>query len=124
MNCHRRLSGWDRSSRKLPRMSFRSSQPVLRTAFVALLGIAVAGCGGGADPVTSAAPTVPDATTPTTTTPAPGSTSVAASPTTSAPEADSEAVLAPDFTLALGEGGEFVLSAETKPVYLVFWAEW
>ena len=31
---------------------------------------------------------------------------------------------APEFTLELGEGGEFVLSAEPKPVYLVFWAEW
>jgi hypothetical protein len=37
---------------------------------------------------------------------------------------DPNAVVAPDFTLALGEGGEFALSAETKPVFLVFWAEW
>lgn len=31
---------------------------------------------------------------------------------------------APDFTLALGDGGDFTLSGEQKPVYLVFWAEW
>lgn len=36
------------------------------------------------------------------------------------PEGDA----APDFTLALGEGGEFTLSDEQKPVYMVFWAEW
>ena len=31
---------------------------------------------------------------------------------------------APDFVLALGQGGEFSLSDEEKPVYMVFWAEW
>jgi hypothetical protein len=31
---------------------------------------------------------------------------------------------APDFALALGQGGDFTLSSETKPVYMVFWAEW
>ncbi|HUG75626.1 MAG TPA: TlpA disulfide reductase family protein [Acidimicrobiia bacterium] len=31
---------------------------------------------------------------------------------------------APDFTLALDGGGSFSLSDETKPVLLVFWAEW
>ena len=31
---------------------------------------------------------------------------------------------APDFELALGQGGTFSLSAEEKPVYMVFWAEW
>lgn len=32
--------------------------------------------------------------------------------------------LAPDFTLELGGGGEYKLSASDNPVYLVFWAEW
>ena len=32
--------------------------------------------------------------------------------------------LAPDFTLQLGEGGSYTLSAGERPVYLVFWAEW
>ena len=31
---------------------------------------------------------------------------------------------AKDFTLALEPSGEFVLSREAKPVYMVFWAEW
>jgi hypothetical protein len=33
---------------------------------------------------------------------------------------------APDFTLALGEGGSdtFTLSQESKPVFMIFWAEW
>ena len=31
---------------------------------------------------------------------------------------------APDFALALGQGGEFRLSDEERPVYMVFWAEW
>lgn len=31
---------------------------------------------------------------------------------------------APDFVLTLGQGGEFSLSAEKKPVYIVFWADW
>jgi len=31
---------------------------------------------------------------------------------------------AKDFTLALEPSGEFVLSQEVKPVYMVFWAEW
>ncbi len=31
---------------------------------------------------------------------------------------------APDFTLALGDGRSFTLSEETRPVYMVFWAEW
>jgi len=44
-----------------------------------------------------------------------------ASPSTAAPI---DGPPAPDFTLALGDGGEFTLSAEQKPVYLVFWAEW
>ena len=31
---------------------------------------------------------------------------------------------APAFTLALGQGGEFSPAEETKPIYMVFWAEW
>jgi len=33
-------------------------------------------------------------------------------------------LLAPDFSLDLADGTTFTLSAEQKPVYLVFWAEW
>lgn len=31
---------------------------------------------------------------------------------------------AADFTLELGTGGTFVLSEQTEPVLVVFWAEW
>lgn len=49
-------------------------------------------------------------------------TTAAAPSEPSAPRA--EGPNAPDFTLALDAGGEFVLSQEVKPVYMVFWAEW
>ena len=41
-----------------------------------------------------------------------------------APRVRPEGPAAPDFTLALEPSGEFVLSQEAKPVYMVFWAEW
>ena len=44
--------------------------------------------------------------------------------TTDEPKPEPEGDPAPDFTLALADGSEFSLSAEEKPVYLVFWAEW
>lgn len=56
----------------------------------------------------------------------PTSSSSPSSEDTSAEEAKPlpEGPSAPDFTLALEPGGEFVLSQEVKPVYMVFWAEW
>ncbi len=39
-------------------------------------------------------------------------------------EVPDEVTPAPDFTLELGDGGTFTLSEETRPVFLVFWAEW
>jgi cytochrome oxidase Cu insertion factor (SCO1/SenC/PrrC family) len=50
-------------------------------------------------------------------------TGAGGAPTTSG-GADVVLTPAPDFTLALGTGESFTLSAEQKPVYLVFWAEW
>lgn len=41
-----------------------------------------------------------------------------------APRVRPEGPAAPDFTLALEPSGEFVLSQEVKPVYMIFWAEW
>ena len=38
--------------------------------------------------------------------------------------ATSDAPAAPDFELELGDGETFRLAEETKPVFLVFWAEW
>lgn len=46
-----------------------------------------------------------------------------ATPESAAPPAP-DRPSAPDFRLELGDGGEFVLSEESRPVFLVFWAEW
>jgi len=49
----------------------------------------------------------------------------AASPDGAAlPSVPEDATPAPDFTLALADGGDFVLGDEQRPVYLIFWAEW
>lgn len=59
-----------------------------------------------------------------------GASDSAAPPATSAPAVSATAPatrsgpVAPDFTLTLGEGGTYTLSEGTKPVYMVFWAEW
>lgn len=44
--------------------------------------------------------------------------------TTTTPATTAARDLAPEFSLQLGDGSDFVLSAEQKPVFLVFWAEW
>jgi hypothetical protein len=99
---------------------------------VLLLGafaIIVASCGGGSDTASSTSTssespvtTSPVTTTPVTTSPATTSPPGVEAPATTVPAVEGPA--APDFTLALGDGGEFTLSAEEKPVYLIFWAEW
>jgi hypothetical protein len=107
---------------------------------VAVVALLAAACGGAegdsnANPATStestAAPTSPELEQPS----APGDTSTSESPstsggddpvtTTAAPQKAVEGPAAPDFTLALADGrGDFVLSVEQKPVFMVFWAEW
>lgn len=85
-----------------------------------MLAVVIFGLVGCGDPATFDAgttspslPTVGSSSTPT------------VSPSTSSPTPLTEArEAAPDFTLALGDGGTFVLSEEARPVYLVFWAEW
>jgi len=99
--------------------------------------LVVAACGGSAAPtpdpaggVAAATTTPPVATTESTqdlnVTAPPGTNADSETPTapTVAPRQRPEGRDAPDFTLALGQGGEFSLSAEQKPVYMVFWAEW
>lgn len=75
---------------------------------VRILGLAlvVAAC-GGAGASDSAAP--------------PGAS---ASTVSATDPASPRGPVAPDFTLTLGEGGTYTLSEGTKPVYMVFWAEW
>ena len=69
---------------------------------------------------TSPSPTTTVDQTPAT---APPSTTITTVPPTTTTEAHNRAV-APDFTLELGSGETFTLSAEPRPVYLLFWAEW
>ena len=102
----------------------------------------VASCGGETETggnetaeASAAVDTVPSTTAaPTTTTAAPGSASsesaTAPETTAAAPETTTTAAPeplgppAPDFTLELGTGETFVLSEQTTPVLIIFWAEW
>lgn len=102
------------------------------------LALVVAACGGAAGPspeqtgdataaTTTSTPATSTAGTDTATTPTVASPSDGSSPNTlqaDPPREPPEGPTAPDFTLALGQGGDFSLSAEQKPVYMVFWAEW
>ena len=86
----------------------------------------VAACGGGgASDTTSTSDSVDAAVTP----PPATTTTVDEAEGTVAPDeatttTDSGRPAAPDFTLALGDGGEYTLSEGSKPVYMIFWAEW
>ena len=88
----------------------------------------VAACGGaGGDGDSAPATTLPAETAPssteaaTTSTP---STTAATTDNSSNPGPSIEGPPAPDFTTILADGSEFTLSAQEKPVYLIFWAEW
>lgn len=105
----------------------RSAWPGL--VLVALVSVS---CGGGdsesSQPVeapasTAAAETTAPATSATTSEAAAVvETTQAASQTTAA--AEPLGPPAPDFTLQLAAGGDFVLSQQTQPVVVFFWAEW
>jgi hypothetical protein len=105
--------------------------------FVGAMALVAAACGSSeavedtaAEPVVTTAAT--GATAPETSIDAATTTAAVDGEATSASEAPAESVRplpddappAPDFTLALDDGSEFMLSAEQKPVYMVFWAEW
>lgn len=98
----------------------------MRLALVAL-ALVVSACGGDAapdpSPTTTMTTPVVDSTVVATT--APGATpTTAVAPSTTRVRVRPEGEVAPDFSLALGEGGTFTLSEETRPVFLLFWAEW
>ena len=90
-----------------------------RTAALAVVALFLVACGdpGGSGSATTIQPGA-TATSSSATSSVPTSSSSSTSIVTEAP------ATAPDFTLALGDGGTFVLSEEARPVYLVFWAEW
>jgi thiol-disulfide isomerase/thioredoxin len=83
-----------------------------RGAIVAVVAIVVGACAGRA---------APDTTTPGGIAPPTTVSGGDGAPTTRLPP---DGDPAPDFTLVLGEGGEFTLSEAGTPVHLVFWAEW
>ena len=98
---------------------------------VALLGLAIAACGGAAVTTTVGGSSAPELTeaAPATTGAGPTTTNSNSPPTTPQPgdgttSTTSGRPIAPDFTLELGAGGSYTLSEGEKPVYLVFWAEW
>ena len=96
---------------------------------LAAFAVVAASCSSGSDTEssTSESPESPVTTSPVTTSPvatSPETTSPTGTETPGTTASPVDGPAAPDFTLALGDGGEFTLSAEQKPVYLIFWAEW
>lgn len=97
------------------------------------LALVAAACGGGATdaatPVESST-AQSDQSTQTTAVPAtepgtPPATEDTESPSEEErPAPDPNREIAPDFDLLLSDGSTFVLSDETRPVFMVFWAEW
>jgi hypothetical protein len=88
---------------------------------IAAFVLVLAACGGSAA-VTDTAPEAETPSSPVADPTAQGEDGAAVAPAEARQRPDGPA--APDFTLALGQGGEFSLSGEQKPVYMVFWAEW
>lgn len=75
-----------------------------------------------AETTSTTAPDQPAATTSSTAANGSASSSTSSTSSTSLPPLDGPA--APDFALELSDGSTFMLSEETRPVYLIFWAEW
>lgn len=106
----------------------------LAASIVTALALVLGACGGGqqddgASQTTPVAPTAVPALDSTTeeNKPAPSTdatTSAAAAGDSERPSPNPDRQLAPDFTLNLGSGSTFVMSEETRPVFMVFWAEW
>ena len=93
------------------------------------LGIVLflAACGGGADETAPTTAAVQEAASSAGGTPAADATpndDAAGEPAEADPSPSFDGPPAPDFELALADGSTFALSAEQKPVYVVFWAEW
>ena len=90
--------------------------------FISIATLAVIAAACSTDATIEGAATTAATQANSTASPTSGGTDAPSLPATSAP--DPNAVAAPDFTLVLGDGGSFTLSAEARPVYMVFWAEW
>ncbi len=105
-------------------------------SLLAGFALVVAACGGGATDVATpsdssqpgsagdATPTTAVAVTEPSATPATEPNDDSAPPAAERPAPDPNREIAPDFSLLLSDGSTFVLSEETRPVFMVFWAEW
>lgn len=103
---------------------------------IAALAVVAASCSSGTDtatpPVEASSTAAPVPSEPDVSTTASAVQDTAPSEAETAPESEAppgtappfDGPPAPDFTMTLNDGSEFTLSAEQKPVYLVFWAEW
>ncbi len=90
------------------------------------LFLVVAACSAAA--VQEPAPTTSGGVSPTATEAVPGTTG-GESPqpgegVTETTEPTSDRPVAPDFNLRLADGSTYTLSEGSKPVFMVFWAEW
>ncbi len=105
----------------------RSTVPAVRRVLLAVmvLSLLVAACSPATDSAgESTAPTSDQGSTSSA-----GGSSGEDGSTTTGQSGDttttSDRPLAPDFRLELGNGqGTYVLSEESKPVFMIFWAEW
>ena len=102
---------------------------VRSVALAGALATILAACGGEAAVSSDEAPAIsaaPGAAPSLSSSPSTGAADETSSETAEGGQVatDPNAVIAPDFTLALGDGGEFALSEEALPVYMVFGAEW
>ncbi|MCP4305340.1 MAG: hypothetical protein GY926_26925 [bacterium] len=92
--------------------------------------LVLAACGGAEEEVAPVTAAATEAAPATDATPAPEAAPTEAPDATPAPSEEVDPAPsfdgppAPDFALTLADGSSFELSAEQKPVYVVFWAEW
>ena len=97
----------------------------MRRTAAALALTLIAACGGTPTATTGeATTTTTSVTAQVSTTSTVATTSSPTTVTTEAPPTTPAGDPAPDFSLELGDGSTFVLSAEQKPLFMVFWAEW
>ena len=105
-----------------------------RLLLLLALALLAAACASGTSDTTTTVAAIPsgvtELTSPATVPSTPPSTSAEA-PTDGPPGTEGEpekplpeGPVAPDFTTVLASGESFTLSEATKPVYMVFWAEW
>jgi hypothetical protein len=131
---HELVHGRYRLTERSPKLLNMRSQRI--AALLVGFTLVVAACGGGAtDTATPAessstaeggdsASTTPVPSTESETPGVTEQTDETAQPAGERPAPDPNREIAPDFDLLLSDGSTFVLSEETRPVFMVFWAEW